>query len=585
MERRNFNQSERIALYLASDGKCSRCGIELGRGWHADHEIPWSKGGPTDVINGQALCETCNLKKGSTLSLDQPAFDGFRGQAFERPLDFVERKWQLANLLEFRKWIKERILDPIDPQCFLTVAGVGSGKTSAAAMMAADLLNSGEVQRIVYVSPNVRINEGVKKAFADWGIDLEIWSNRKHSTGEGSLAHGAIITYQSVARQPGLQRALLRKRGIRTAVFFDEIHHLGEEQSWGDQTTEAFGPAHILVGLSGTPFRTDNRKIPFVKWDELPGGLLKYRANYTFTLGEAVAEGLCRKPAFRWLDGEIVIDRASSGKQETRRFSDPGKISEDTANYMLSGAVAPDSECRYHNLARVISECREKRRKLIIFVGGDSRADDSACDDAAEELPKQLASLGITPSEILSVTHKTKHASHKIANFDKSDAWILIAVQMVSEGVNIPSLSSALFLTKITSKQTTIQRIGRVLRMRSIDDPIADATIYMFRDFRYVEYSLEIENEINREFEIKTKRESPTGTPDQTSPSRRTTAIGVGEGGFAGVTSNGCYYTQQQYESAVQWCADRRPYPYPKSMVYIGLALEELYGRRSGEVA
>ena len=63
--RRFFNSRERTALYLAADGCCTRCGAELEPGWHADHVDPHSHGGETDVINGQALCPDCNLKKGA----------------------------------------------------------------------------------------------------------------------------------------------------------------------------------------------------------------------------------------------------------------------------------------------------------------------------------------------------------------------------------------------------------------------------------------------------------------------------------------------------------------------------------------
>ena len=41
------------------------CDIELQTDWHADHVVSYDKGGPTDVINGQALCPPCNLKKGN----------------------------------------------------------------------------------------------------------------------------------------------------------------------------------------------------------------------------------------------------------------------------------------------------------------------------------------------------------------------------------------------------------------------------------------------------------------------------------------------------------------------------------------
>ena len=64
-EPRRFNSSQRMALYLNADGRCENCDVELEDGWHADHIVPWSLGGATDVINGQALCPDCNLKKGT----------------------------------------------------------------------------------------------------------------------------------------------------------------------------------------------------------------------------------------------------------------------------------------------------------------------------------------------------------------------------------------------------------------------------------------------------------------------------------------------------------------------------------------
>lgn len=68
---RQFNKRQRIALFLAANGCCQICGITLTENWHADHKIPWSVGGCTDVLNGQALCPDCNLKKGAKTNEDQ----------------------------------------------------------------------------------------------------------------------------------------------------------------------------------------------------------------------------------------------------------------------------------------------------------------------------------------------------------------------------------------------------------------------------------------------------------------------------------------------------------------------------------
>lgn len=55
----------RAALFVAADGRCRICGAVLGAGWHADHVVPWSRSGRTNVNEMQALCASCNLKKGA----------------------------------------------------------------------------------------------------------------------------------------------------------------------------------------------------------------------------------------------------------------------------------------------------------------------------------------------------------------------------------------------------------------------------------------------------------------------------------------------------------------------------------------
>ena len=39
-------------------------------------------------------------------------------------------------------------------------------------------------------------------------------------------------------------------------VVFDEVHHLGENASWGAAASEAFSSAKARLHLSGTPFRS-----------------------------------------------------------------------------------------------------------------------------------------------------------------------------------------------------------------------------------------------------------------------------------------------------------------------------------------
>ena len=62
--RRHFNLEERTALLILALGRCQKCNAVLGDDWEADHVVPFAHGGLTDITNGQALCRSCNRKKG-----------------------------------------------------------------------------------------------------------------------------------------------------------------------------------------------------------------------------------------------------------------------------------------------------------------------------------------------------------------------------------------------------------------------------------------------------------------------------------------------------------------------------------------
>lgn len=72
--RRFFSSSQKVILFLQAQGKCLECGNPLEVGWHGDHRQPWSKGGETEIRNGQALCAKCNLTK-SNKEAEQKAND------------------------------------------------------------------------------------------------------------------------------------------------------------------------------------------------------------------------------------------------------------------------------------------------------------------------------------------------------------------------------------------------------------------------------------------------------------------------------------------------------------------------------
>lgn len=63
-QNRSFDEAQRQVIYRRDNGVCQLCGQKCEwNDWEADHIVPWSKGGKTEIENGQLLCTTCNSKK------------------------------------------------------------------------------------------------------------------------------------------------------------------------------------------------------------------------------------------------------------------------------------------------------------------------------------------------------------------------------------------------------------------------------------------------------------------------------------------------------------------------------------------
>jgi superfamily II DNA or RNA helicase len=337
---------------------------------------------------------------------------------------------------------------------FLLVATPGAGKTAYALTVAAELLARREVAALTIVTPTEHLKHQWAEAAARFGIAIDPAYRNAHGRASADFA-GVAVTYAQVAAHPALHRQRTQNR--RTLVIFDEIHHAGDALSWGDAVNEAFDPARRRLALTGTPFRSDANPIPFVTYADEPGGGKRSASDYVYGYGPALEDAVVRPVIFLAYSGEMHW-RTRAGDEITATLGTP--LTKDQAAQAWRTALDPAGEW----VSRVL-EAADKRltevRRGMPDAGGLVIAGDH--EDA-----RAYAALlrGLTGKRPVLVLSDDKAASRKISAFTASDERWMVAVRMVSEGVDIPRLAVGVYATSVSTALFFAQAVGRFVRAR-----------------------------------------------------------------------------------------------------------------------
>ncbi|SEG57149.1 Superfamily II DNA or RNA helicase [Nonomuraea solani] len=341
-----------------------------------------------------------------------------------------------------------------EPRDFLTVATPGAGKTTYALRIASELLANGVIRAITIVTPT----EHLKRQWADAagkvgiGIDPEF----KNSQGATSRDYtGVAVTYAQVAMHPALHRARTENR--KTLVIFDEIHHAGDAKSWGDGVREAFEPATRRLQLTGTPFRSDDNPIPFVGYEEDAEGLKRSVADYSYGYGPALDDGVVRPVIFLAYSGEMKW-RTRAGDEIAATLGTP--LTKDQLSQAWRAALDPKGDW-----IRQVMQAADRRltevRRGVPDAGGLVIATDHETARAYARHLRNITGEGATV-----VLSDDPGASKKIKQFAASEERWLVAVRMVSEGVDIPRLCVGVYATSTSTPLFFAQAVGRFVRAR-----------------------------------------------------------------------------------------------------------------------
>jgi superfamily II DNA or RNA helicase len=362
-------------------------------------------------------------------------------------------------------------------QDFLAMATPAAGKTRFALRVAHQYLSDRAAQRIVVVCPTNHLRTQWAQAAGAVGIQLDP-ALTNDAAWEARDYHGAVVTYQQVCLAPEIFDRACRHRP--TMVILDEVHHAGDGKEWGSALKQAFEFAVFRLALSGTPFRSDNSPIPFVRYQN---GVS--RTDFAYGYQDAIRDGVCRPIYFPSYEGEL----AWKSDQTVFRATFADSLTDQRQRERLKTALLHEDW-----LGQVVTDAHTQ---LNVLRSGDHYDAGGLIVAMNQAHARQVVRLvqRVTGEQPDLAVSDDPDASAVIASFAGSRRKWLVAVNMVSEGVDIPRLRIGVYATNVSTEMYFRQVVGRFVRMQAGLPKPQKAWLYLPKDPTLVEFAQTIKAE------------------------------------------------------------------------------------------
>lgn len=456
--RRLFTDWQVRQLLIACNMRCERCGADLTDILFEAHHIrQHALGGQTQLYNGMILCVPCHR---------------------EVTMSFQPREWQKECLERFHEVIRDKKL-------FVFEACMAAGKSDEAAMIAKTLRNDYNINHILVLVPWTSIQSGMLAAFGRHSLDSRdrFFTEVRRQPWQPRPQMDATVTlYQEGCNQATVDTLKMWQRdGWKFALICDEIHHTNEiSSSWGTYVEQISQLASYSIFMSGTFFRSDKNPISCIPHrNGLPV------KDYRYTYADGVADNVVRSVTTREITAIVEMVAATgdqSYKVDLKSITKAAELSE-----AKRSVLEPTGKCLTKMITDMHRDLTRTRTKfpdaacLLVCRPGSS---DSFSQEEAESLEDKHVHLianqvkKLTGVDPVVVTHRDPDATGKIAQFRNGTEPYLVAVNMVSEGCDIPRIRAVAFCRHTDSEMLFRQICGRALRIHQPEDGTA-AQIYI----------------------------------------------------------------------------------------------------------
>lgn len=409
------------------------------------------------------------------------------------------RDWQREATNKALHWLTYIRTD----KHFLINAAPGAGKTICASVIAKQLIESNEIDRVIVIAPR---SEVVKQ----WSDEFKFVTGRHMTkvTGADEEVEGygldLCATWSAIQSLQDAFQAVCRSH--RTLIICDEHHHAAVEAAWGEKANSAFNEAQFVLILTGTPIRSDGQETVWLAFDDQ--GQIDHPddGSYTLSYGQAVELEYCRPITFHRHEGRFSVklnsddDISVSGTSELELTPDLKRVKGlqqaldyyrlvCTPKYKADG-ITPDENSYQGSMLEWGIAKLDDLREIMPNAGGLVIAPSIGVAQYMADL------LEILDGERPTLVHsQTPNAEGRIAAFRNSNKRWIVSVAMISEGVDIKRLRLLVYLPSAKTELSFRQAMGRVVRTTGPDD-YSRAYVVMPTLAIFEEYARRVEEEM-----------------------------------------------------------------------------------------
>lgn len=388
-----------------------------------------------------------------------------------------------------RRWQSECVGKALDhfkggQRHFFCQATPAAGKTRMSAELSKRMLETGMIDLVVCFAPSKEVVQGFRTT-------LESVVGGKF---DGLLgACGTALTYQAMDYLSDDFWSLFYN--YRVLAIFDEIHHCAVQESgvsnlWGQLIVKRVQEAAAYtVGLSGTPWRSDEMGIALARYSTPEGRLI---CDFRYSLAAAVIENVCRSPRIMLIDnGDVQLTVSSSGDCQVKTFESISSLLKDPA-VSYQDLLVNEPALR-HILQLANNKLSELRRGMADAAGLVV----ASTIDHAYQVAEILKALG---EKAMVVASDSLDARNQIQHFREGGQRWIVAVGMVAEGTDIPRLQVCCHVSRIRTELHFRQVLGRVLRRMGDVDKYA--WMYIFAESSLSEFASRVAEDLPHDLAV-----------------------------------------------------------------------------------